>query len=611
MGMMNILRDRMHIMLWFLLIMFIGSMTVGGLVGGADIVNQLLGKTDVRNAIAVVNGQIIAPEEFHHQLNHRLEQMRAQGQEIDDRQLNQFRNGLLDELVEFTLIDQQIKERNIRITDDDVYYHLLNSPPPTVQAIEDFQTNGLFDRRKYVEALQSPQADEWRPIEDFVRGYLPRQMLFDQIRESSRITEDDVRTEYIKRNLSYTISGVVIRSQNFTDESVTPTDDEIENYYFMNPENFQRDESRVLSYVEWEKSPSAEDTSLVLREAAEILERLRSGDEFAALANDYSLDPGNIGPDGQGRGGDLGWFGRGGMVKPFEEAAFGADAGDIVGPVESNFGYHIIWIREKRLTDDKEEVLASHILLKVNMGPTTSENIRNQAVQFSFDIEDYGFNRALEMNTIEAISFQPLFDNTTFLPGFGYFLSPVRFAFDGKIDDVSEILESDRSFAIFRLDSVVTAGTRPYQEVNSQIRNQLKVEKQQASAESLADSVYRNIAGGASLEAVAHEDGKVELVGPVTAKLNGTFQGIGRSTALIGALLASEPGDILGPVELGRGYAIIKLEDSDEFDSIDWEVKKSLLRRDLQTQHENQAIASWLQKIRNEADIEDNRKYYF
>ena len=153
MGMMNILRDRMHIMLWFLLIMFIGSMTVGGLVGGADIVNQLLGKTDVRNAIAVVNGQIIAPEEFHHQLNHRLEQMRAQGQEIDDRQLNQFRNGLLDELVEFTLIDQQIKERNIRITDDDVYYHLLNSPPPTVQAIEDFQTNGLFDRRKYVEAL--------------------------------------------------------------------------------------------------------------------------------------------------------------------------------------------------------------------------------------------------------------------------------------------------------------------------------------------------------------------------------------------------------------------------------------------------------------------------
>lgn len=133
MGMMNVMRDRMHVILWFLLIMFLGSMTVGGLVGGADIINQLLGKTDVRKAIAVVNGQIIAPEEFHHQLNHRLEQMRAQGQEIDDRQLDQIRNGLLDELVEFTLIDQQIKERNIHITDDDVYYHLLNSPPAAIQ----------------------------------------------------------------------------------------------------------------------------------------------------------------------------------------------------------------------------------------------------------------------------------------------------------------------------------------------------------------------------------------------------------------------------------------------------------------------------------------------
>ncbi|MDP6455957.1 MAG: peptidylprolyl isomerase [Candidatus Marinimicrobia bacterium] len=609
--MMNLMRDRMHFILWFLLIMFLGSMTVGGLVGGADIINQLLGKTDVRKAIAVVNGQIIAPEEFHYQLNHRLEQMRAQGQVIDDRQLDQIRNGLLDELVEFTLIDQQIKEYDITITDDDVYYHLLNSPPPTIQAIEDFQTDGLFDRQKYIQALQNPQADEWRPIEEFVRGYLPRQMLFDQIRESARITEEEVKAEYIKRNLNYTISGVVIRSHNFNDESVNPTADDIENYYFMNPDLYNRDESRVLSYVQWEKNPSAEDTALVMQEAADILERIESGDEFAALANDYSLDPGNLGSNGQGRGGDLGWFSRGQMVKPFEEAAFNTEASDIVGPVESSFGFHIIWVREKRDTDGKEEVLASHILLKVEMGPTTSENIRNQAEQFSFDIEDFGYNRALEMNTLEATPLQPLNENTTFLPGFGYFLSPVRFSFDSEIGDVSEILESDRSFAIFRLDSIIVAGTQPYSEVKNQITNQLKVEKQMAGAKQLADSLYGSISAGTSLESEARYNEKVEFVGPVTAKLNGTFQGIGRSTALVGALLTSEPGDILTPVELARGYAIVKHEDRDEFDSIDWEVKKTVLQKDMLSERENQAITSWLQKIKSEADIEDNRKYYF
>lgn len=611
MGMMNVMRDRMHVILWFLLIMFLGSMTVGGLVGGADIINQLLGKTDVRKAIAVVNGQIIAPEEFHHQLNHRLEQMRAQGQEIDDRQLDQIRNGLLDELVEFTLIDQQIKERNIHITDDDVYYHLLNSPPAAIQAIEDFQTDGLFDREKYVQALQNPQADEWRPIEDFVRDYLPRQMLFDQIRESVRITEEDARTEYIRRNLNFTVSGVVIRSQSFTNENMNPTDDEIENYYFMNPEQYHRDESRVLSYVEWEKSPSKEDTSLVLQEAEEILGRIESGDQFSVLADDFSLDPGNMGPDGEGRGGDLGWFGRGQMVKPFEEAAFKAGVGDIVGPVKSSFGYHIIWVREKRGAGDTEEILASHILLQVNMGPTTSENIRNQAIQFSFDVEDHGFDEALEMNAMETIPLQPLFQSTTFLPGFGYFLSPVRFAFDSEIGDVSEILESDRSFAIFRLDSVAIAGTRPYDEVKSHIRNELMTEKQMDGAKQLADSLYSSISIGKSLESLARYDEKVEFAGPVTAKLNGTFQGIGRSTALVGALLMSESGDILTPVKLTRGYAIVKLENKDEFDNIDWEIKKTVLQQNMISERENQVMASWLQKIKSEADIEDNRKFYF
>ena len=78
-----------------------------------------------------------------------------------------------------------------------------------------------------------------------------------------------------------------------------------------------------------------------------------SNEEFASLANQYTMDPSNQGS----KGGDLGWFKKGRMVKPFEEAAFQAKKDQIIGPVLSRFGYHIIHVRDKRI--DKKEIMRS------------------------------------------------------------------------------------------------------------------------------------------------------------------------------------------------------------------------------------------------------------
>ena len=72
-------------------------------------------------------------------------------------------------------------------------------------------------------------------------------------------------------------------------------------------------------------------------EALAVLERLKKGENFANLAKELSIDKGS----GK-RGGDLGSFGRGMMVKPFEEAAFKLERGQISEPVKTEFGYHII-----------------------------------------------------------------------------------------------------------------------------------------------------------------------------------------------------------------------------------------------------------------------------
>jgi peptidyl-prolyl cis-trans isomerase C len=74
--------------------------------------------------------------------------------------------------------------------------------------------------------------------------------------------------------------------------------------------------------------------------AEEIKTKIDAGEEFSKLAEEFSECP------SKKRGGDLGWFGKGAMVRPFEVAAFSADEGEIVGPVKTEFGYHIIYVYE-------------------------------------------------------------------------------------------------------------------------------------------------------------------------------------------------------------------------------------------------------------------------
>ncbi|HEV2765182.1 MAG TPA: peptidylprolyl isomerase, partial [Pyrinomonadaceae bacterium] len=95
-----------------------------------------------------------------------------------------------------------------------------------------------------------------------------------------------------------------------------------------------------------------------------VLRRARAGEDFAALANEFTEDP-----SGKGTGGDLGWFGRGMMVKPFEDAAFALQPGQISEVVETQFGFHVIKVEERgqkpgATGQPSEQVHARHILIR-------------------------------------------------------------------------------------------------------------------------------------------------------------------------------------------------------------------------------------------------------
>lgn len=614
MALMTTMRNRMHIFLWAILILFLLSISIGGLVGGANIIDQLFGRVDPSTAIGVINGQKISPDGFSQAVSGRLEQVRASGREITDRDFDQARKQVWDDYIREILISQSIEELEISTTNQEVLFHLQNIPPPFLISDPTFQTNGEFDQAKYEQAINNPSGNEWTQIEQFMKDtYIPNIKLQEMVNADLIITDEDVWESYIKQHVNYTIDGVHITTNAVKDEVEEPTEEELFNEYTEKIDDFYREEMRNLEVVSWEKKPSSDDSIRVLDECQEIINQLNNGSDFSELANTYTQDPGNqVSPD-SGRGGDLGWFGKGQMVKPFEEAAFVAKAGDVVGPVLSRFGYHIIKVNDRRNENDEKEINASHILLKIEMGPNTNDALKRKSTLFSYDASDpeIGFPAALDSHQVTTKSVTKILDETTTLQNFGAFRQAVRFAYNSEVNDVSDPMQNDQYFIVAKLDSILPKGAKSFEEVQNQIKNSISQERQFAQAKKFADELREELRKGSTFQQLKDNFENIDLITGDTKLLIRSFQSLGKSNYFVGALAIANKGDIVGPLKTPRGYGIVNIVDISPIDSSDFEMKRDVIYDNLSNQKRNANFQSWYQDLLDEAKIIDNRKYYF
>jgi len=125
------------------------------------------------------------------------------------------------------------------------------------------------------------------------------------------------------------------------------TEDEMKAYFDENKESFNIEEQVSASHILVETE----------KEALEVKEKLSSGEDFSELAKEYSIDETN-----SQQGGNLGFFGKGIMVKEFEDVAFSLEIGEISDPVKTDYGYHIIKVEDKKeakeanYEDSQEEI---------------------------------------------------------------------------------------------------------------------------------------------------------------------------------------------------------------------------------------------------------------
>ncbi len=614
MALMTSIRERMHVALWTLLILFLLSMGVGGLVGGVNIIDLIFGRINPSEAIGVVNGEVINPDDFIRAVNIRVDQYRNSGQEPNERLLHKIRNEVWDNYINDILIYQQIDEMGLIASNEEVVFHLKNYPPPFLVQDPTFQTEGVFDQEKYLQAVNNPAGNEWVEIERFMKEtYIPNTKLQQQIASSVVITQNEVKNSYIKENIDYSVEGIHVLGRSLKEDLPEPTTSELHQYYEQHIDEFSAEKTRNIRYVNWAKIPAQRDTNRALLEAQELINKARSGLDFAVLADQFTEDPGNqITPDST-RGGRLGWFGKKQMQPPFEEAAFAADPGEIVGPVLTRFGYHIIKIHDRRNRDDKVEVDASHILISINIGLETREQIRRAATRFSYDAKDYGFDAALDTHNVEAKSATKLTVMSVDIPLIGYLRDAVQFAFDDLIviNAVSDRLENDDHFVVVTLDSIIPAGPKPFAEVKVTISRKLIADRQKQATKELAEEVRSLVNDGLSFVDIVSDDNRLEHLTKDTKKLARGFNSIGRSNLIVGALMETDIGSVIGPLETAQGYAIIKLISVSPFDSTDFASKSPEIYNTLLTSVQQETVANWIADLKESAEIMDNRKYYY
>jgi peptidyl-prolyl cis-trans isomerase C len=159
---------------------------------------------------------------------------------------------------------------------------------------------------------------------------LSDQEAYEQALKQNNITEEQLR-EDIRENLL-----PIQKVQEKVAGNAEPTDEEIEKFYEQNKEaQFTTPEQRCVRHILFTKDQK--------QKAEDVKKQLQDGGDFAKLAKQYSQDPGSA-----EKGGDLGCLGKGETVPPFEEAAFGAKEGEIVGPVKTEFGYHILEVTDEK-----------------------------------------------------------------------------------------------------------------------------------------------------------------------------------------------------------------------------------------------------------------------
>jgi parvulin-like peptidyl-prolyl isomerase len=549
--------------------------------------------------IGRVNGEPVRYDLYQVVLQNLYQQAQAaQREPLTTRQNKEIEQSAWDQIVDLILVQQELERRGIDVTDEEIRQAARFEPPPELRTNPTFLTDGSFDLTKYQQFLSAADPAVLLQLEGYYREQLPRGKLLRQVSTGIFVSDAELWDRYRDAHETVQVRFVPFDpAQRMPDDSVTVTDDAVEQYWEDHQDDFSVPARATVKVVVLPRTPTAADTAAARTRAAALFTELRGGANFDTVgAREARAErPATVE--------DLGTFGHGQMTPTFDTAAFRAPVGQPYGPVATPFGFHVVLV-SKRTADS---VTAKHILIPVTRTEESENEILTladslEALTEDLTLDEAGRTMGLEVRTEEIT------DVIAFVNGVGQADDGADWAFEEGIEgDVSEVFEGDDAFYAMELVSKRPGGVLPLADARSTIRQilllQAKVDKAAAQAQQLAEKVR----AGTTLENAAAELRlDVRAPGPFT---RGDFvPGLGAVSAPIGAAFGLAPRAVSDPIKTRDNVFVIQKVSHTPADSSAWAAQKETQRGQLVTMMRQQRLQEWLQGLRASADIEDRRE---
>ncbi len=332
------------------------------------------------------------------------------------------------------------------------------------------------------------------------------------------------------------------------------------------------------------------------QQAVDVLARLRNGEDFATLAKLFSSDNANA-----GQGGDLGWFGRGAMVEPFDNAAFGARVGQVVGPVETAFGYHLIEVTNRSEQDVRLATYVQRLSASIDTEGAIMERL-DDLLYFAEESDDFIGEAERQGLTVNEVQIQ---EDQAFIPGLGNSRALMNFIEMEAVGRLSEVIELDNSFIVAQLAEVIPEGYRPFEDVMAEIEPRAKLEmKKDIQAARLRDAVAQH-----GFENAAEPLGTVFRTASLVTYNTRTISELGNDMSFKGTVLSMDEGAVSNVVEGANAAFVVEATEVDEPAPIT-AAERERIRNELLQRRRTQVTSDWLTALRNEADINDRRRLF-
>ena len=477
----------------------------------------------VDTSVADVNGEKISQDEFNKAYQAQRNRMAQQFGDMfetlsaDPGYMKNFRDGVVDSLINQKLVDQNSASLAIRVADQRIKSTIRNMP--------EFQIDGIFDNNRYLAMINQAGFYQSSDFRDYLRTEMTRRQLTQALvaSEFSLPYQEDIYTAL--QNQQRDIRFATIDAEQFK-ATVELSDEEINDYYLANQTRFENQEQVKVNYITLDVNDIAktivltdadieayyqtnisqyrdeeqrrvahilvefgDDEASAKTRADALLVKVHAGEDFATLAKENSDDTFS----GE-NGGDLDWIDAGVMDAAFDEAAFAlTDIGSVSDVVKTDFGFHII-----KLTDYKAENVQSladvrDVLVAKAKNEKAQDKffeLQQEIARLSFEFPDSLEDAAGAINTTVKTS-DWLTRGNNIAPFNVSAVVDIAFS-DLVINEQlnSDIVEvSDNLAIVMRLNEYQGASVKPLAEVSPQIRDMLIAQKASEKALTVADEL--------------------------------------------------------------------------------------------------------------------------